>query len=289
MKVKILALFGIVILLSFCQNSPDSQNEETTVEEKRIISLSGFITELLYNLDMGNQIVGVDVTSTYPDQVKNVSQLGHISQISAEGIMSLDPDLILVDAQQMSQNPVFSQLASSGVEILPVKTQFTLHNAYTVAEQLSQYLGIDDQKLLTLKQQIDQDSLTLVDFKNQINDPAKVLFIYARGAGNLMVAGKETSAAAIIECAGGINTIEEFQGFRALTAESLLESNPDVVLMFKSGLASFDNVEGLSQIPGMSQTAAFKNKKIIAMDGHYLTSFGPRVGKAALELSQKLH
>ncbi|GAA5219899.1 heme/hemin ABC transporter substrate-binding protein [Membranihabitans marinus] len=289
MKVKILALAGIVMLLTFCQNSSDPQNQLTSVQEKRIISLSGFVTELLYDLDLGNQIVGVDVTSTYPDDVKSLPQLGHISQINAEGIMSLSPDLILVDAQQMAQNPVFEQLANSGVEILPVQTQFTLHNAYNVAEQLSEHIAIDHEKIKELKQQLDQDSVSLNDFKNQIEKPAKVLFIYARGAGNLMVAGKETSAAAIIKCAGGINAVEEFQGFRALTAESLLESNPDVVLMFESGLASFDNVEGLSQIPGMSQTAAFKNKKIIAMDGHYLTSFGPRVGKAALELSQKLY
>ena len=104
-----------------------------------------------------------------------------------------------------------------------------------------------------------------------------------------MVGGTQTSASAIIEKAGGVNAIQSFDNFQALTPEALLEAAPDVILMFTSGLASLDGKEGLKQIPGMSQTPAFQNDRIVAMDGHYLTAFGPRAGKAAIELAQKIH
>ena len=74
-----------------------------------------------------------------------------------------------------------------------------------------------------------------------------------------------------------------------MTPESLVEANPDVILMFTSGLASLDGKEGLSQIPGINQTPAYQNDRIVAMDGHYLVSFSSRAGQAALELAQQIH
>ena len=133
------------------------------------------------------------------------------------------------------------------------------------------------------------DSVQLSATLEGFTESPKVLFIYARGAGRLMVAGANTSAAAIIEKAGGQNAIRSFEGFKTMTPESLIEAVPDVILMFSSGLASLDGKEGLGQIPGISQTPAYKNNRIIAMDGHYLTAFGPRVGQAALELARGIH
>ena len=150
-------------------------------------------------------------------------------------------------------------------------------------------MEIDDSIINEMEQQIFQDSIQLVDFLKVKHDQPKVLFIYARGAGKIMVAGKNTAAAAIIEKAGGQNAVQSFDNYQAMTAESLIESAPDVILMFKMGIESLNGKEGLSQIPGIAQTAAFKNDRIIAMDGQYLTSFGPRAGKAVLELAKKIH
>lgn len=103
-----------------------------------------------------------------------------------------------------------------------------------------------------------------------------------------MVAGQKTPLDAVINLAGGVNAAQGFDDFKPLTPEALLEANPDVILMFDSGLQSIGGVEGILKIEGIAQTNAGKNKKVIAMDGQYLSGFSPRLGDAVLELNQKL-
>jgi iron complex transport system substrate-binding protein len=116
----------------------------------------------------------------------------------------------------------------------------------------------------------------------------KVLFIYARGAGTMMVAGQETPLDKIITLAGAKNAANGFKDFKPLTTEALVAANPDVILLFDSGLESVGGVNGLLKVPGIPQTTAGKQQKIIAMDGQFLSGFGPRVLEAVKELSEKL-
>jgi iron complex transport system substrate-binding protein len=117
----------------------------------------------------------------------------------------------------------------------------------------------------------------------------KVLFIYARGAGSLMVAGKKTSVDAVISLSGAKNALTSFEDFKPLTAESLVLANPDIILMFNSGVQSLGGLNGLVQVQGLAQTNAGKNKRIIEMDGQLLTGFGPRLPLALKELIEKMN
>lgn len=291
-------LAGWVLLLCAtigCQNAGTNdqvhQNDADEVprEAVRVISLSGFLTELLYALDAGDQVVGVDVTSTYPESVNALPKLGHISQLNAEGILSLKPDIIFVQEDQMRQSEALEQLSNAAIEIVPVPVSHTLHNSVEAAKVIARYVNIEPGSIEKLENQINTDSAALQEFLSGKSGKPSVLFIYARGGGNLMVAGKNTSAEAIITQAGGKNAVTAFDQFRALTPEALVQASPDVILMFDSGLASLNGKEGLAEIPGISQTTAYKENRIIAMDGHYLTSFGPRTGQAALELARQLY
>ena len=87
--------------------------------------------------------------------------------------------------------------------------------------------------------------------------------------------------------AGGKNAVSGFDDFKPLTSEALVAANPDVILMFSSGMESLDGMEGTLSIPGMKEVNAGKNKQIITMDGQYLAGFGPRVGQAVKELNQR--
>lgn len=295
---KYLQYITVLVLaatISFsCQNSGaetaehSDHNTEQAGESPRIISLSGFLTELLYALDAGDQIVGVDVTSTYPQEVNQLEKLGHITQLNAEGILSLNPDIVFVQEDQIRQSEALNQLKNASIKIVPVPVSHTLNNSVKAARTIADHIDIDPQVLDNLKTQIANDSLALQDYLKDKTTHPSVLFIYARGGGNLMVAGNHTSAQAIIELAGGRNAITAFDQFRALTPEALVQASPEIILMFDSGLKILEGKEGLASIPGISQTAAYQNDRILTMNGHYLTSFGPRTGQAALELAQKI-
>jgi len=278
--------------LTSCNVSEASNGESkapsSAKEEVRIVSIGGFITELLFELDYGDRIVGVDVTSTYPAQVKDIPNLGHVTNLNIEEILQLQPDIILAEDTPQAK-ATLQKLKDAGLKLMliPVRTQ--LDNAYLAAEQMKTVLDIQEEQLSALKTRIHSDSLRLAEVTKQVSNRPSVLFLYARGTGRLLVAGKGTTADAVIDLAGGKNAISSFEGFKALSPEYLLEAAPEVVLMFESGLESLDGVEGLAQLPGMSQTPAFKNDRVITMDGHYLLSFGPRAGQAVHDLAVQLH
>ncbi|KUF44888.1 ABC transporter substrate-binding protein [Myroides marinus] len=281
---KVFALFLIVTAMVSCNNKKkqDTTTVENTTVKERIISLNGSITETLVALGEKENIVGVDVTSTYPTDIKETAQdLGHTSKISVESIMSLNPTVIYATDKDIKDD-FKAQLEKAKIRLEIIKQEFTIEGSKQLIETVAKSLNKDNYK--ELQDKIDQDLQGLKAFDNK----PKVLFIYARGAATLLVAGDKTPANSIINVAGGQNAVTEFEDFKPLTPESLLNSNPDYILMFTTGLESMGGVDGVLKIEGINQTNAGKNKKVIAMDGQLLNGFGPRVGQAAKELNQLL-
>lgn len=286
--IHFLGMLALGLSLNACQNAP-SATEQATQEAsyKRLVSLSGSVTELLYELEQGDKIVGVDVTSTYPaEQLTQLPKLGHVRQLNVEALLSLQPDLVLAERTDEA-SAALQQLETAGVEVLWLDGSFTLDKPLAQAEQIGKKLGLNEE-LESLRKTYEADKAKLQQARQTMEGMPKILFIYARGKGSLMVAGKNTAASAIIELAGGQNAISSFEGFRALSAEGLMKAQPEVLLLFDSGLQSLGGVEGLLQIPGLAQTPAGQQGHIIGMDGLYLLGFTPRAARAAADLSERL-
>ena len=291
MKRFLIHFLGILCLglsQNACQNAPSSTVQATQENSyERLVSLSGSVTELLYELGQGDKIVGIDVTSTYPaEQVAELPKLGHVRQLNVEALLSLQPDLVLAERTDEA-SAALQQLEAAGVEVLWLDGSFTLDKPLVQAEQISEKLGLG-QELERLRETYEADKARLQQARQAMEETPKVLFIYARGKGSLMVAGKNTAASAMIELAGGQNAVQSFEGFRALSAEGLMQAQPEVLLLFDSGLQSLGGVEGLLQIPGLAQTPAGQQGHIIGMDGLYLLGFTPRAARAAAGLSERL-
>ncbi|NBC06860.1 MAG: ABC transporter substrate-binding protein [Bacteroidetes bacterium] len=280
-------VFALLCVSLFgCQAEPQDTVDEPPSYE-RLVSLSGGITELLYELGQGDKIVGIDVTSTYPaDKVAQLPRLGHVRQLNVEALLSLQPDLVLAERTDEA-SAALQQLEGAGVEVLWLDGSFSLEKPMAQAEQISQKLELG-QELKRLRQAYEADKKRLQQVRQAVEGTPKVLFIYARGKGSLMVAGKNTAASAMIELAGGQNAVQSFEGFRALSAEGLMQAQPEVLLLFKSGLQSLGGVDGLLQVPGLAQTPAGQQGHIIGMDGLYLLGFTPRAARAAADLSERL-
>jgi iron complex transport system substrate-binding protein len=272
----------------FHDTTSDVSGSNTGDTLKRIVSLDGMVTELLYQLELGEQIVGIDVTSTYPEEeLKGKPQLGHVSQLNAEAILALRPDLIICKKQDVN-NPVLAQLISAGVNVFGITTTTHFNNAVEVARQLQTKLSISEASIGELTQNIALDSLRLANHLEKVASEPRILFLYARGTGRLFVSGSGTPVAAMLEKAGGRNAVTNFSDYKELSPEALLAANPEVLLLFESGLNSLEGMDGLGEIPGMAQTTAYQHKRVITMDGHYLSSFGPRAAQAAYDLALQL-
>lgn len=250
---------------------------------QRIVSANGTLSEILCGLGLEKQLIGVDVTSTYPVSLEKIPKIGHNRTIAAEGILTLNPDVIIYTDQSLLLPSVIRQLKSSGKKVVEFKHEYSKEGAIKLIRDVGAYFNAKPQAEKLVK------SLQADLAKVKPNGaPQKLLFIYARGTGTLMVSGTDTSIDKMITLAGHRNAVSGFTEYKPLTAESLITANPDVLVLFSSGLESLQGMDGLLKVPGVANTNAGKNRKVIAMDGQLLTGFGPRLGKAALELSQKI-
>lgn len=277
---KFLFRFFLYLLFLLLTTTVNAQVKLTP--ESRIVSGDGTISEILCGLGLEKYIVGVDITSSYPASLEKLPKIGHNRTISTEGIISLKPNIVVLSDQSMIKPEVISQLESTGKKVIVFKQEFSFEGTKKLIQTVANTFGVS-KKAEPLIKKLDADLAKLP--KKAVSK--KILFIYARGTGTLMVSGEGTSVDKMIQLSGNQNAGKGFQDFKPLTSEALLAANPDVLLLFDSGLNSVGGTEGLLKLPGIAQTNAGKNKKVIAMDGLLLMGFGPRVGKAAAELASK--
>ena len=254
-------------------------------DTSRIVTLGGTITEIVYALGAGDQVVGVDASSSYPPEVNDLEKVAYHRRLSAEGILSLAPTLVIATSETGPPEAI-QQLRDAGLFVLIVPHEPTIESAVHRIEHIASALDAladGDELIEQLKRDL-HVSPTTVPTKR-----TKVLFLYARGQGTLMVAGRETGADTIIGLAGGANAVRGYTGFKTLTPEAAIAAAPEVILLMDSGLESIGGEEGLWQVPGLELTPAGRHHRVVSMDGLLLLGFGPRTGKAVLELNQALY
>lgn len=287
MKKFILAASVLVAVYS-CKKEQGTAQENTTesVSESpksnnKIVTLNGGITEIVSALGHEKEIVGTDVTSTYPESLKATAKdLGHVRSMTIEPIMAVSPTLILASDKDINPE-LMGKIKSSGIKTEIFKQEFTVDGTKKLIADVAKALSNTDYQKLNDK--IDADLKQI----QPISKKPKVLFIYARG-NMLMVAGKNTPMASLIQLAGGENAVNDFEDFKPLTPEAVVKANPDILFFFTTGLQGAGGNEGALKMPGVAQTNAGKNKKIIAMDGGLVSAFGPRLGEAAVALNKLL-
>ncbi|MCH7410295.1 ABC transporter substrate-binding protein [Belliella sp. DSM 111904] len=282
MKTK----FIIVLLFLVACSSPKEQQAST---ERSIITAGGTISEIVTALGFEDLIIATDITSTFPASLQKLPSIGYRNQIKSEGILSLNPEVILIEKDYLLPE-VIAQLQSTGVEVrLFEKPQTTTETISLIAE-LADFLQVKEEGL-ALIDKVKADLKTLDEYKSKISlsERPSMLFLMARGEDMVFVAGEETFATSLISLSGLSNPTLGFKDFIPLTPEALVKYNPDYVLMFDSGLASLGGKDGLSKIKGLDQTTAFQKDQILTYDGLLLSGFGPRVGEVALEIAKEVY
>lgn len=285
---KIILAASLLVAVYSCKKEEGVKNETTTElaaetpkTNHKIVTLSGGITEIVSALGHEKEIVATDVTSTYPETLKTTAKdLGHVRSMTIEPVMAVNPTLILASEKDINPD-LLAKIKSSGIKSEVFRQEYSVEGTKKLIEQVAQAIGNTDYQKLNDK--IDADLKQIQPIANK----PKVLFIYARG-NMLMVAGKNTPMEKLITLAGGENAVSDFEDFKPLTPEAVVKANPDVLFFFTSGLQGAGGNEGALKMPGISQTNAGKNKRIIAMDGGLVSGFGPRLGEAALALNKLL-
>ncbi len=288
------ALLPLLFSLSFALAQTlviDAYGNEVTIDDtSRVVSLGGSVTEIVFALGAQGSLVAVDTSSVYPPEaVAALPKVGYVRQLSAEGVLALEPSLIIA-TPSAGPPEVLEQLKGAGVTIVVVPDEDSIEGAKAKITTIGEIFGLSE-RAADLNRQIDLDVLEARLYLDAVRAEAKprVMFVYARGAGALSVSGTGTSAHAMIALAGGENAVSEYEGYRPLTAEAAVTAAPEVLLFLSRGLESVGGVNGLRELPGLALTPAYEAGRVVAFDDLYLLGFGPRVGQAVLELTQALY
>ncbi len=253
----------------------------------RIVSLGGPVTETLFALGLGDRVIAVDVSSTHPAEATTRPKVGYIRAISAEGIASMRPDLV-IGTEDAGPPTALEQLRALKTPITLVPATPSVAGARTkiraIAKAVKRVEGGEE-----LVAALDRDLAAAQARIDASTSSPRVLFVYARGQGALSVSGRETSADAMIALAGGVNAVTGYTGYKPLTPEALASAAPDVILLTTAGLQSVGGLEGLLAQPGVALTPAARARRIIALDDELLLGFGPRLGSGVLELARAIH
>lgn len=254
---------------------------------ERIVTVSPAATETVFALGGGNQVVGVDTTSLYPPEAQELPKLGFHRQLSAEGILSLNPTIVIC-TDQSGPETVLRQIEDAGVRVERLASGHDVADAQARIARIGEILGQPEAArnlIARMQAQVEAIQKLLVHGPT----PLSVLFIYARGGGTLNVSGTGTAADAMIRLAGGRNAVTGYEGYKPLTSEAVVTAAPDVLLLTTHGLEEMGGVDGLLKVPGLAHTPAAKNQRILALDDLLLLGFGPRLGEAVTELAKALY
>lgn len=263
----------------------DARGTEIQVRSiERIVSLDGITTEILFALGVGDKVVGRDDSSYYPSEVLKRPSVGYQFRLSAEGILSLKPTLV-IGREDVRPPQVVDQLRGAGVTVVLVPTEPTVEGAKRKIRTVAQAVGRLEQGE-ALVRALERDLLALRAFQAQQAPKGKLrgLFLYLRGPQTTFVCGEGSTPVGMMELAGLVNAAKGIRECQPMTAESVVAARPDVLVVFQKGLESVGGLEGLLKLPGVAQTPAGQSRKVVAMDDLYLGSFGPRAGRAALDL-----
>ena len=275
-------VLSISLLCVFLLNP--SANAESNYE--RIVVSGGSITEIIYALGEQNRIVGVDSTSVFPVQATKKAQVGYVRNINVEGVLSLNPDLLLGEADS-GPDKVIQQLKNIGLS-----THIFSENDHFFAiekkiSKVAKLLNVE-QKGRDLNAYIQTDRKALAHILSQATTKPNVLFVLSLKAGQPLVAGSDTSAHDVIKAAGGHNVASaHFSGWKPLSTEAAIAINPDVIItMGRHGKSQSLDV---AKIPHFKYSNAVKNNKVLTFNGSYLLGMSPRTPQAVTELAKAIH
>ena len=254
----------------------------------RVVVAGGVITEVIYTLGLQDRIVGIDTTSLFPPEaLKEKANVGYVRALSAEGVLSLKPSLVmLIDGA--GPPDAISLLTESGVKIARIADGLTPEGVTTKIAAIGAAIGAAapaERLAAQTRARFDE----LATLRSGIAKKKRILFLLSLQNGRALVGGRNSSADGIIALAGGINVADAIEGYKPMTDEAIAAAAPEMVLMMRNSSAHNITPDELFAMPAFSQIPAVASKRLVHMDGLYLLGFGPRTPMAARDLMAAIY
>ncbi|MFE2109344.1 hemin ABC transporter substrate-binding protein [Kitasatospora sp. NPDC059463] len=262
----------------------------TVTSAERIIPLNGSLAEIVFSLGLGPGVVARDVSTTF-EQAAALPVITQAHDVSAEGVLSLHPTVVLAD-RSTGPAEAIAQIRAAGVPLLVLDDAKRLEDVGPRIDTVAAALGVPDAGR-QLKERTEQRIAEARAALPAVERRPKVAFLYLRGSASVyLLGGPASGAGSLIEAVGGedAGTAAGLGGdFTPLTSEALVKAAPDAILVMSKGLDSVGGVDGLLKLPGVAQTPAGLDRRIVSVEDGQLLSYGPRTPQVIDEIAEQLY
>ncbi len=265
--------------------SPSWAKPNTTVL-KRLVCVGGALTEIVYALGLEEHLMAVDTTSTYPAVTKKLPSVGYARTLSLEGVLSMRPQLLLV-TEDAGPPQVLRQITHAGVQVKVLKADHRYEGLIDRIKAIGFLLGAEARAEKLIKD-IDHE-WQLYQKQLSHNIKLKAMFLMAHSPQQVMVAGHDTSAHAIMNYLNLENVFKDLKGYKPITSESVIAGQADILLLTDQGLQAQGGVRGVLRLPGVMQTPAARHRQIYSREANQLLGFGPRLPSMLDSLAKEIH
>ncbi|MGW6721623.1 heme/hemin ABC transporter substrate-binding protein [Streptomyces sp. NPDC054995] len=258
----------------------------------RIVPLTGSLSEIVFTLGFGKQVVARDITATF-EQAEKLPVVTRAHDVSAESVLSLKPTIVLADTST-GPGEAIDQIRDAGIPLLVVEPAKGLDDVGRRIDTVAEALGVPSAGT-ELKERTEK---RIADVQKSIPTPEegkkpRVAFLYLRGSASVyLLGGAESGASSLLEAAGAVDAGKESgldKDFTAITSEALAKAAPDAILLMTKGFESVGGMDGLVKIPGIAETPAGMDRRIVTVDDGVLLNYGPRTDRVLTEIVEQLY
>jgi iron complex transport system substrate-binding protein len=267
---------------------PPADSDQIMVEAKRIICAAPSVTEIVFSLGLGEQVVGVSDFSTYPSEAQAIPQIGGLINPNKEKITTLRPDLLIIQGQNES---LARFCREHRIQFLSIEIN-TLEDIWIAIHTVGQTLKVED-KANALIQKIKGDLQDIKDRTHKL-PPKKVFLTLGHTPGDLtglMTTGPGTFLHELVSAAGGENIFSDASGlYPQISKESLVKRRPEVIIEAIPGGVPVEKLHLLEkdwlQLPMLP---AVKSGNIHYLTDDFLLIPGVRITQTVRRFSEIFH
>ena len=289
-----IALVFAAVLLSYLA-SPGGRQSLSAVNPstrcQRIVSVAPSITEILYELGLGDEVVGVTRYCNYPPDALSKAKVGGYSDPNYEAIVMLEPDLVVILPEHEASRKDLERLDLNILQVNHRDIPGILNSIKTIGKECRKA-----SKAHEIVSDIEMRMARLKERTTGLSRP-RVLISVGRnmGLGSLAsgyVAGRDTFYDEMLSLAGGVNAYRDpVVRFPVVSAEGILRLNPEVILDMVPDLKKrgWDEKMILREWSSVSGTDAVKNNRVHVFGHEYVVRPGPRFVLIIEEMARMIH
>ena len=257
---------------------------------ERIVPLSGSLSEIVFTLGLGDRVVARDITATFA-QAEKLPVVTRNHDVSAESVLSLGPDLVLAEAAT-GPAEAMGQIRAAGIPVLVVAPARGLADVGPRIGAVARALGVPAAGKELTQRSEERIAAVRKEVPGDAGAP-RVAFLYLRGSASVyLIGGKGSGATSLLEAAGAVDAGAESglrKDFTAITTEALAQAAPEAILVMSKGLESVGGIDGLVRIPGVAQTPAGMDRRVVSVEDGVLLNYGPRTDAVLRSIVSQLY